>query len=74
MQAEAAVATVLPGADIAGLMPAPVAAAPAGSGHSRALTAEQIARARSSPHLEMVRFILKTSRERSQSGATSLVA
>ena len=40
MQMEMAVATVLPGSDIAGLMLAPVAAALVGSGHSRALTAE----------------------------------
>ena len=68
---EMAVATVLPGSDIAGLMPTLVAATPTGSGHSRALTAEQILRARSSPHLEMVRSILRASRERSQSRATS---
>ena len=74
MQTELAVATVLPGSDIAGLMPTPVAAAPTGSGHSGALTAEQITRARSSPHLEMVRSILRASRERTQSGATSSVA
>ena len=74
MQMKVAVTTVLPGTDIAGLMPALIAAAPAGSGHSKVLTVEQIARARSSPHLEMVRSILRGSRERSQSGATSSVA
>ena len=40
MQTEMAVATVLLGSDIAGLMLAPVVAAPAGSRHSWALTAE----------------------------------
>ena len=45
MQTETMVATVLPGADVADLMPAPVTVAPAGSGHSLVLTAEQIARA-----------------------------
>ena len=74
MQTEMVVATVLPGSDIAGLMSAPVAVAPAGSGHSRALIVEQISRARSSPHLEMVRSILRASRERTQSGAASSVA
>ena len=74
MQTETAVVTVLPGVDIAGLMPASVVAALAGLGHSRALTAEQITRARSSPHLEMVRSILRASRERTQSGAASSVA
>ena len=74
MQTEMAVATVLPGFDIAGLMLAPVAATSVGSGHSRALTVEQITRARSSPHLGMVRSILRASRERTQSGAASLVA
>ena len=74
VQTEAAIATVLPDVDMAGLMPAPVAAAPVGSGHSRVLTAEQIARARSSPHVQMVRSILREPRERSQSGATSSIA
>ena len=69
-EAQAIVAAVVPDADI----PGPVAATPVGSMHSRALTAEQISRARSSPHLEMVRSILRASRERSQSGATSSVA
>ena len=74
MQTETAVATVLPDADMAGLMPAPLATAPAGSEHSRVLTVEQITRARSSPHLEMVRSILRGSQERSQSGETSSIA
>ena len=74
MQLEMAVTTVLPDSDAAGLMPAPVATVPAGSGHSRDLTAEQISRARSSPHFEMVRSILRVSQERSQSGAMSSVA
>ena len=74
MQTEMAIAIVLPDFDIAGLMPAPIVAAPVGLGHSRALTAEQITRARSSPHLEMVRSILRASRERTQSGAASSVA
>ena len=74
MQTEAVVESVLLDADVADLMPAPVAAAPAGLGHSRVLTAEQVARARSSPHLRLLRSILRVSRERSQSGATSSVA
>ena len=63
VQAEVAVAMVIPDADILGLVPAPVAAAPTVSGHSRALTAEQLARARSSPHLGLLRSILRGSQE-----------
>ena len=74
MQTEMAVVTVLPGSNIAGLMPTPVVAAPVRSGHSRTLTAEQISRACSSPYLEMVCSILRVSRERTQSGAASSVA
>ena len=40
MQTEAVVESVLPDADVADLMPAPVATALAASGHSRVLTAE----------------------------------
>ena len=72
-QAEASVVVALPGAAIFYSAPSPVAAASV-SGHSRALTAEQIERARSSRYLEMLRSALQGSRERSQSQAASSVA
>ena len=72
-QAEASVAVALPGAAMFGSSPAPVAATSV-SGHSRALTVEQIERVRSSPHLEMLRSALRGSREGSQSRAASSVA
>ena len=69
-ETQAVVAAVLPDAEF----PGPVAAAPSLSAHSRVLLAQQIARARSSPHLGLLRSLLRGSRERSQSGATSSVA
>ena len=69
-ETQATVAAVLPGVDI----PSPVAAAPSVSAHSRVLSAQQIARAQASPHLGLLRSLLRGSRERSQSGATSSVA
>ena len=73
-QAQAAVAAVLPYADILGPALAPVAATLTVSAHSRVLSAEQIARVRSSPHLGLLRSILRGSWERSHNGATSSVA
>ena len=70
MQTQATVAAVHPDADI----PGPVATAPSVSAHSRVLSAEQIARARSSPHHGLLRSLLWESQERSQSGAMSSVA
>ena len=72
-QVEASVAMALPGAAIFGSAPIPVTAVLV-SGHSRALTVEHIERVRSSPHLEMLRFTLRRSREGSQSRVASSVA
>ena len=69
-ETQAAVATVLPDAEF----PSSIAAAPSVSAHSRVLSAEQIVRARSSPHLGLLRSLLRGPQERSQSGATSSVA
>ena len=69
-ETQAAVAAVLPDTEF----PGPVAAAPSVSAHSRVLSAQQIARARSSPHLGLLRSLLRGPRERSQSGVTSSVA
>ena len=60
-ETQAAVAVVLPDAEF----PGPVVAAPSVSAHSRVLSAQQIARARSSPHLGLLRSLLRGSRERS---------
>ena len=74
-QAEAVVATVFPDADVLGPAPAPVAAAPMVSTHSRVLSVGQIAREWSSPHVGLLRSLLRGSRDRSQGWvATSLVA
>ena len=59
-QAKVSVAVALLGAAIFSSALAPVAAASV-SGHSKALTVEQIERVRSSPHLEMLRFVLRGS-------------
>ena len=69
-ETQAAVAMVLPDAEF----PGPIAATSSVSAHSRVLSAEQIARARSSPHLGLLCSLLRGSQERSQSGATSSVA
>ena len=56
-ETQAAVAAVLPDADF----PGPVAAALLVSAHSKVLSAQQIARARSSPHLGLLRSVLRGS-------------
>ena len=73
-QAQAVVAMVLLDADILGPAPAPTAAVPTVSLHSKVLSAEQIARARSPPHLGLLCSVFRGSRDQSQSRATSSVA
>ena len=53
-QAEASVTVALPSAAIFDSAPTLVVTAATVSGHSKALTVEQIERVRSSPHLEML--------------------